>query len=54
MPGRARTRARGRARRRESYQQEAPGGPRAPGSATVSPVTLFPFCKRYVPVLKRT
>uniref|UniRef100_E9PIP6 Piwi like RNA-mediated gene silencing 3 n=1 Tax=Homo sapiens TaxID=9606 RepID=E9PIP6_HUMAN len=34
MPGRARTRARGRARRRESYQQEAPGGPRAPGSAT--------------------
>uniref|UniRef100_A0A2K5ZJ95 Piwi-like protein 1 n=1 Tax=Mandrillus leucophaeus TaxID=9568 RepID=A0A2K5ZJ95_MANLE len=37
MPGRARTRARGRARRRESYQQEAPGGPGTPGSATVSP-----------------
>ncbi|EHH20098.1 hypothetical protein EGK_02886 [Macaca mulatta] len=40
MPGRARTRARGRARRRESYQQEAPGGPGAPGSATQEPTQL--------------
>uniref|UniRef100_A0A2K5E1P0 Piwi like RNA-mediated silencing 3 n=3 Tax=Platyrrhini TaxID=9479 RepID=A0A2K5E1P0_AOTNA len=36
MTGRARTTARGRARRREREEQEAPGVPRAPESAAVS------------------
>ncbi|XP_037583640.1 piwi-like protein 3 [Cebus imitator] len=36
MTGRARTTARGRARRREQEEQEAPGVPRAPESAAVS------------------